>query len=747
MSDDLKLGLTQPVDQSSRRALMARIAKLTNPAPKELDQVLKSLKTYHSKTDNTLVIRAYEVASVAHEGQFRRTGDKYISHPLKVAEILADLGMGGETLAAALLHDVAEDTEYNLEAIERDFGTEVAQLVDGVTKLDKVKYGQASASETVRKMIVAMAKDIRVLVIKLADRLHNMQTIGAMPKENQERKAKETLEIYAPLAHRLGMNSIKWELEDLSFKTLYPKMYEEIASLVETRTPARNEQLSKVFDGLTGALKEAKISADISGRPKHLFSVYQKMIVRGHDFDDIYDLVGVRILVDTLKDCYGALGTVHSLWSPVPGRFKDYIAMPKMNMYQSLHTSVIGPSGKPVEIQIRTHDMHRSAEWGIAAHWRYKNQTVGNKSGPDDMAWLRQLLDWQRETSDSSEFMDSLIYDLGKEEVFVFTPKGDVIALPKGSTPIDFAYTVHTDVGHRCVGAKVNNRLVPLDHTLKNGDSIEIITSKAQEPSPNRDWLDIAQSPRAKSKIRTWFNKETREESTEIGKEDLIKLMRREGLPYKKLMSTDALLIISKELGSPDLQTLFFNIGEGKISASVVVKKLVQAHGGLDGLAEDISSSVVLPSKGRTDAERPAIEVTGLADVLVKLARCCTPVPGDQINGFVTKGSGVSVHRVDCSNIPQLDAERLIEVKWNKALGGMFLVNIQSEAIDRPGLLSDITSVLSEKRVNILSATVSTSKDRVALSRFTFELADSSHLGGVLQAVRRVDGVYDVYRV
>jgi GTP pyrophosphokinase len=421
--------------------------------------------------------------------------------------------------------------------------------------------------------------------------------------------------------------------------------------------------------------------------------------------------------------------------------------MPKMNMYQSLHTSVIGPSGKPVEIQIRTHDMHRSAEWGIAAHWRYKNQTVGNKSGPDDMAWLRQLLDWQRETSDSGEFMDSLIYDLGKEEVFVFTPKGDVIALPKGSTPIDFAYTVHTDVGHRCVGAKVNNRLVPLDHTLKNGDTIEIITSKAQEPSPNRDWLDIAQSPRAKSKIRTWFNKETREESTEIGKEDLIKLMRREGLPYKKLMSTDALLIISKELGSPDLQTLFFNIGEGKISASVVVKKLVQAHGGLDGLAEDISSSVVLPSKGRTDAERPAIEVTGLADVLVKLARCCTPVPGDQINGFVTKGSGVSVHRVDCSNIPQLDAERLIEVKWNKALGGMFLVNIQSEAIDRPGLLSDITSVLSEKRVNILSATVSTSKDRVALSRFTFELADSSHLDGVLQAVRRVDGVYDVYRV
>jgi GTP pyrophosphokinase len=391
--------------------------------------------------------------------------------------------------------------------------------------------------------------------------------------------------------------------------------------------------------------------------------------------------------------------------------------------------------------------MHRSAEWGIAAHWRYKNQTVGNKSGPDDMAWLRQLLDWQRETSDSGEFMDSLIYDLGKEEVFVFTPKGDVIALPKGSTPIDFAYTVHTDVGHRCVGAKVNNRLVPLDHTLKNGDTIEIITSKAQEPSPNRDWLDIAQSPRAKSKIRTWFNKETREESTEIGKEDLIKLMRREGLPYKKLMSTDALLIISKELGSPDLQTLFFNIGEGKISASVVVKKLVQAHGGLDGLAEDISSSVVLPSKGRTDAERPAIEVTGLADVLVKLARCCTPVPGDQINGFVTKGSGVSVHRVDCSNIPQLDAERLIEVKWNKALGGMFLVNIQSEAIDRPGLLSDITSVLSEKRVNILSATVSTSKDRVALSRFTFELADSSHLDGVLQAVRRVDGVYDVYRV
>lgn len=747
MSDQLATNSIRPQPATNRRALLRKIAGLRAPAPKELEQLLKTVKSFHAKADLELVIRAYEVAKVAHEGQFRRSGEPYITHPLAVATILAELGMPPASLAAAMLHDAAEDTDYGLAEIEADFGAEVAALVDGVTKLDKVKYGQASAAETVRKMVVAMAKDIRVLVIKLADRLHNMQTIDAMPRENQERKARETLEIYAPLAHRLGMNALKWELEDLSFRAMYPKMYEEIQSLVETRTPAREEQLNKVQDILNKALKNAKIDAEISGRPKHYFSVYQKMIVRGRDFEDIYDLVGVRILVDTLHDCYSALGTVHSLWSPVPGRFKDYIAMPKLNMYQSLHTTVIGPAGKPVEVQIRTFDMHRAAEWGIAAHWRYKQQSVGNKTGPDDMAWLRQLLEWQRETSDPDEFMDSLIYDLGKEEVFVFTPKGDVIALPKGSTPIDFAYTVHTEVGHRCVGAKVNNRLVPLEHTLSDGDTIEIITSKAQEPSPNRDWLDFVQSPRAKSKIRAWFAKEARVESSEVGREDLTKLMRREGLPFKKLMSGDALLIIARELGAADLHQLFLMIGEGKVSATFVVKRLIAAHGGQEGLAEDMSSSVAVPPRRRTDIDKPAVEVTGIDDVLVKLARCCTPVPGDLITGFVTKGSGVSVHRADCVNVANLEQDRLVEVRWNRSLGGVFLVNIQTEALDRPGLLSDITTALAEKRVNILSASVSTTKDRVAYSRFTFELADPGHLEGVLQAVKRLDGVYDVYRV
>jgi guanosine-3',5'-bis(diphosphate) 3'-pyrophosphohydrolase len=748
MSEVLKPAAESKTDSSSsRRALLSKIAAVRTTAPMELEPLLKTVKSFFPKADNETLIRAYELAKAAHDGQFRRSGEPYITHPLAVATILADLGMPPASLVAALLHDAAEDTDYGLVEIERDFGAEVAGLVDGVTKLDKVKYGQSSASETVRKMVVAMAKDIRVLVIKLADRLHNMQTIDAMPRENQERKARETLEIYAPLAHRLGMNALKWELEDLSFRAMYPKMYEEIKSLVDTRTPARDEQLRVVEEVLGKALKSAKIDAEISSRPKHYFSVYQKMIVRGRDFDDIYDLVGVRILVDSLNDCYSALGTVHSLWSPVPGRFKDYIAMPKLNMYQSLHTTVIGPTGKPVEVQIRTFDMHRAAEWGIAAHWRYKQQSVGNKTGPDDMAWLRQLMEWQRETSDPEEFMDSLIYDLGKEEVFVFTPKGDVIALPKGSTPVDFAYTVHTEVGHRCVGAKVNNRLVPLEHTLNDGDTIEIVTSKAQEPSPNRDWLDFVQSPRARSKIKAWFAKEARVESSEVGREDLTKLMRREGLPFKKLMSGDALLIIARELGASDLHQLFLMIGEGKVSATFVVKRLIAAHGGREGLAEDISSSVVVPPRRRTDIERPAVEVTGVDDVLVKLARCCTPVPGDQIVGFVTKGSGVSVHRSDCANVTQLEPDRLVDVRWNKSLGGVFLVNIQSEAIDRPGLLSDITTALAEKRVNILSASVTTSKDRVALSRFTFELADPGHLEGVLQAVKRLDGVYDVYRV
>ncbi|HEX6888942.1 MAG TPA: bifunctional (p)ppGpp synthetase/guanosine-3',5'-bis(diphosphate) 3'-pyrophosphohydrolase, partial [Candidatus Nanopelagicales bacterium] len=519
--------------------LRSRLSRMISPTPVpvELEPVLRSLRQFHPKSDVKVVLQAYESAAYLHRDQQRRSGEPYITHPVAVAQILADLGMTAPTLAAALLHDTVEDTGYSLKQLRSEFGDEIAALVDGVTKLDKVQYGEASAAETVRKMVVAMARDIRVLVIKLADRLHNMRTLQYLAAEKQTIKARETLEIYAPLAHRLGMNTVKWELEDLSFATLHPKMYEEIVRLVSQRAPAREQYLEHVIGDIDTKLRGARIRATVTGRPKHYYSVYQKMIVRGHDFSDIYDLVGVRILVDSVRDCYAVLGTLHAAWNPLPGRFKDYIAMPKFNMYQSLHTTVIGPEGKTVEVQIRTHEMHRAAEYGIAAHWRYKQQEVGGKLGPDDLGWLRQLVEWQRETEDPGEFLESLRYDLGSTEVFVFTPRGDVIALPSGSTPVDFAYAVHTELGHRCVGARVNGRLVPLDSPLSNGDSVEVFTTKAEGAGPSQDWLTFVRSPRAKSKIKAWFSKERREEAIEKGKDQLLKSMRKEGVAVHRLLS------------------------------------------------------------------------------------------------------------------------------------------------------------------------------------------------------------------
>ncbi|MSV42265.1 MAG: RelA/SpoT family protein [Actinobacteria bacterium] len=718
----------------------------------ELDPLLRTVRHYHPKTDVKIIEQAYERAAYLHRDQRRRSGEPYITHPLAVATILADLGMTTPTLVAALLHDTVEDTEYSLDALREDFGDEVAALVDGVTKLDKVKYGQATAAETVRKMVVAMARDIRVLMIKLADRLHNMRTLRWMPPEKQDQKARETLEIYAPLAHRLGMNTMKWELEDLSFATLYPKMYDEIVRLVGTRAPERDEYLTAVKDAVEADLREAKVKATVTGRPKHYYSVYQKMIVRGRDFADIYDLVGIRILVESVRDCYAVLGVIHSRWNPVPGRFKDFIAMPKFNMYQSLHTTVIGPTGKPVELQIRTMDMHRAAEFGVAAHWRYKQGTVGGKSGPDDMGWLRQLLEWQRETEDPGDFLDSLRYDLGSTEVFVFTPKGDVVALPGGSTPVDFAYAVHTEVGHRCVGARVNGKLVPLESALTSGDVIEVFTSKAESAAPSQDWLKFVQSPRARSKIKAWFSKERREEAVESGKDSITRAMRKAGLPLHRLMSANSLQGILAELHYPDATALYIAVGEGKVSAVNIVHRLMQAHGGADGATEDISE-VTNPSKMATGKTRPqgdpGIEVDGDSDVWVKLARCCTPVPGDHVLGFVTRGHGVSVHRLDCVNTASLQREpdRIVPVTWSPKATSVFLVNIQVEALDRSRLLSDVTRTLSDQHVNILSAAVSTTRDRIAMSRFTFEMADAAHLGSVLKAVRSVEGVYDVYRV
>ncbi|MFL9655803.1 GTP pyrophosphokinase [Streptomyces sp. PB17] len=765
----------QPARSGSSNRVRARLARLgvqrANPYNPVLEPLLRIVRGNDPKIETATlrqIERAYQVAERWHRGQKRKSGDPYITHPLAVTTILAELGMDPATLMAGLLHDTVEDTEYGLEDLRRDFGDVVTLLVDGVTKLDKVKFGEAAQAETVRKMVVAMAKDPRVLVIKLADRLHNMRTMRYLKREKQEKKARETLEIYAPLAHRLGMNTIKWELEDLAFAILYPKMYDEIVRLVAERAPKRDEYLAVVTDEVQQDLRAARIKATVTGRPKHYYSVYQKMIVRGRDFAEIYDLVGIRVLVDTVRDCYAALGTVHARWNPVPGRFKDYIAMPKFNMYQSLHTTVIGPGGKPVELQIRTFDMHRRAEYGIAAHWKYKQEAVAGaskvrtdaprssgKSKDDhlnDMAWLRQLLDWQKETEDPGEFLESLRFDLSRNEVFVFTPKGDVIALPAGATPVDFAYAVHTEVGHRTIGARVNGRLVPLESTLDNGDLVEVFTSKAAGAGPSRDWLGFVKSPRARNKIRGWFSKERRDEAIEQGKDAIVRAMRKQNLPIQRILTGDSLVTLAHEMRYSDISALYAAIGEGHVSAQNIVQKLVQALGGEEAATEEIDESVP-PAHGRGRKRRtsadPGVVVKGVDDVWVKLARCCTPVPGDPIIGFVTRGSGVSVHRSDCVNVDSLsrEPERILEVEWAPTQSSVFLVAIQVEALDRSRLLSDVTRVLSDQHVNILSAAVQTSRDRVATSRFTFEMGDPKHLGHVLKAVRGVEGVYDVYRV
>ena len=580
---------TRPIATASRvRARLARFGGPRTDVNPVLEPLLRSVRATHPKADLSVIERAYDVAERAHDGQMRKSGDPYITHPLAVTTILAELGMTPATLAAALLHDTVEDTPYSLAELTRDFGEEVAMLVDGVTKLDKVTYGDAAQAETVRKMVVAMARDIRVLVIKLADRLHNARTWRYVSRESAQRKARETLEIYAPLAHRLGMNTIKWELEDLSFATLYPKVYDEIVRLVADRAPAREEYLAGVREAVKSDLAAARIKATVTGRPKHYYSVYQKMIVRGRDFEEIYDLVAVRVLVDSVRDCYAVLGALHARWNPVPGRFKDYIAMPKFNMYQSLHTTVIGPEGKPVEIQIRTHTMHRRAEYGVAAHWKYKeNGSAGvevgagrDGDGPvNDMAWLRQLLDWQRETSDPGEFLDSLRFEINAREVYVFTPKGSVIALPAGSTPVDFAYAVHTEVGHHCIGGRVNGRLVPLESTLENGDVVEVLTSKADGAGPSRDWLTFVKSPRARNKIRQWFSKERREEAIDSGKDAIAKAMRKQGLPLQRLMTHETLTNLAGELRYADISALYAAVGEGHVSAQHVVGRLVESHG------------------------------------------------------------------------------------------------------------------------------------------------------------------------
>lgn len=745
--------MTETQSTASLRTRLPRLFSRAQPAG-AVDRLVKTVRMHHPKADVALIERAYSAAERAHRGQLRKSGEPYITHPVAVAQILADLGIGAKTIAASLLHDTVEDTEYTLDLLRRDFGDEIAMLVDGVTKLDKLKYGDSAQAETVRKMVVAMSKDIRVLVIKLADRLHNARTWGFVEEASAVRKATETLEIYAPLAHRLGIQAIKLELEDLSFAVLHPKLYVEIESLVTKRTPQREQFVQQVIDAVNDDLKMSKIKGTVAGRPKQYYSIYQKMIVRGRDFDEIYDLVGIRVLVNSVRDCYAVLGSIHARWNPIPGRFKDYIATPKFNLYQSLHTTVIGPQGKAVEIQIRTHEMHQRAEFGVAAHWKYKDRVngkgdSGTSAGVDtDMAWLAHITDWQAETDDPGEFLDNLRFEIGAKEVYVFTPQGKVIGLPAGATPVDFAYAVHTEVGHRTMGAKVNGRLVPLETALQSGDSVEVFTSKNPDAAPSQDWLNFVKSTRARNKIRAWFTKERREEAIEQGKDAIARAMRKQNLPLQKLMSQDSFAAVASQMRYDDVSALYAAVGEGHISTQSVIEKVVAS---LHTEAENEDDLTFVP-KVRSRAIKNSdsgVLVRGAPDILVKLAKCCTPVPGDDIVGFVTRGTGVSVHRNDCNNVKTLllEPERIIDVEWAPNSKTVFLVQIQVEALDRSGLLSDVTRVLSENHVNILSATVSTSSERLALSRFVFEMGDTTHLDRVLNAVRRIDAVYDVYRV
>ena len=711
-----------------------------------IERLVGRFLEHHADGDVEIIRRAGAAAIKAHEGQLRRTGEPYVTHPIAVADIAADLGLDEATITAALLHDAVEDTGITKEWLAEEFGDQVAAVVDGVTKLDRLEFDtkEEQQAATIRKMFIAMAQDWRVLLIKLADRLHNMRTISVMPMARQRAIAQETLDVYAPLAHRLGVQQVKWQLEDLSFATLHPKRYAEIEQMVAARQPEREDYLGEVMATLSGKLVEFGIKAEVRGRPKHLWSIYEKMVIGGKEFDDIFDLVGLRVIVDEDRDCWAVIGAIHALWSPIPGRFKDYINSPKFNLYQSLHTTVIGPRGKSVEVQIRTFEMHRRAEFGVAAHWGYK-EGASNK----EVAWMQRLADVEEEENDPIAFLEALKLDLGQDEVYVFTPKGRVIALVEGATTIDFAYAVHTEVGHHCVGAKVNGRLVPLDTVLRSADVVEIVTSKSEGAGPSRDWLAIAQSSRAKSKIRQWFQRERRDDAIEGGREELTKALRREGLPIATSLSSSALDAVITAMNLEDIDALFMAIDSGQISALAVVQRLDrELRGG--GETEQMPTTVTrMPRTSRTTRRTAGVYVEGLDDVMIHLARCCSPVPGDSIMGFITQGRGVSVHRDDCSNavaLAQRLGERIIDVEWDGSVSGQYRAVLEVMAFDRSRLLLDVSKVVAEYHLSIISSSTSTSGSRIVRMVFDVELADPTHLSSLLAALKGVDGVFDAFR-
>jgi guanosine-3',5'-bis(diphosphate) 3'-pyrophosphohydrolase len=707
---------------------------------------------YNPDVDRELLERAFVFASERHEGQQRRSGEDFILHPLGVARILAELGRDDATLAAALAHDVVEDTQATVEEVRAEFGEEVANLVEGVTKLTRIQFQsrEQAQAENYRKMVMAMAEDYRVILIKLADRLHNMRTIEYLGKQKQLQKARETLEVYAPLAHRLGIHTVKWELEDLAFQTLHPRKYSEIESMVNQRRADREKFVQNAGKVLKRELDKVEIPAEISSRAKHFYSIYEKMAKRGKEFNEIYDLTAMRVLVERVgkegeRDCYGALGVIHSIWKPMPGRFKDYIAMPKFNMYRSLHTTVIGPEGKPLEIQLRTIDMHDTAEYGIAAHWLYKGSR-GKKDGAEQLAWMQQLADWQREEPDAHE-LKRAFPELASDEVYVYTPKGELKNLPAGSTPIDFAYSVHTDVGHRTVGAKINGRIVPLHYRLQTGDFVEILTSKQAGRGPSRDWLSLAVSSRARNKIRQWFTRESREETEQRGRETLETNLKQHNLPYKKLAGSQLLAQVIREMGFKKAEDFYLALGSGKLQVSQVVNKLLQRLKTEEGIVEE---TVPVKPKAREAVASGnfGIVVPGVEDVLVRLAKCCTPVPGDEIAGYISLGKGITIHRRDCPNVKSLmrNPERFTEVAWDGGASQSFRVQIAVVSWDRPRLLEDVARTFAEHGANIVEYGGHV-QDQMAKNWYVAEVGDIKALRGLLTALRNVDAVFDAFRV
>ncbi len=713
----------------------------------ELAPLLAAYKRSHPKGSVTAINRAYDTSREAHRHQTRTTGESYITHPVAVASVVADIGLDEASIVAALLHDAVEDTELTLADISEVFGEEVAAIVDGVTKLDRLQFDSQEAQQaaTMRKMLVAMARDLRVLIIKLADRLHNMRTLASSSPDKQQRVAQETLDIYAPLAHRLGMQEIKQQLEDLAFAALYPKRYAEVEHLVSTRAPERNVYLARVLGQVEKMLTGVKIKSELTSRGKHLWSIYEKMVQKGREFDDIFDLMAVRIVVDDVRNCYAALGVIHGHWKPVVGRFKDYIAMPKFNLYQSLHTTVIGPDGKTIEVQIRSRDMHQRAEWGVASHWAYKDAAT-----PQEVEWLNRIIDWQSEISDPRQFLEGLKTDLEQDEVFVFTPKGRVVSLPLKSTPVDFAYAVHTEVGHSCVGARVNGRLVALHYQLASGDTCEVLTSKAEGTGPSQGWMEFVASTKAKNKIKQWWTREQLEDMVDEGHDEFVEELRRVALSMRRVEASPELAAEIASLGYADLNGLLAAIGQKKVPARPLVARLVEAL-----RAPDASGEVVAMPAMRTRSSaaktKNSVYVEGLDDILVRLSKCCTPVPGDEIMGFITRGRGVTVHRVDCANATSLMTEqsaRIIDVEWaGLSADDTFVAAVEVVALDRTRLLRDVANALSDQRVNIVSCTTQTGSDRVARMRFEFEFSDPNHLQAMLRIIKNIDGVYDAYRL